>query len=127
MFSKAVLGTDKKNLKLNWWQYWIEHCYMTGWQSIHEAFLIWRDLMTDNFSNYSLLRTIEDPFEECRDWFWGSLGEDNTYPKFFLEDLMQMAHDVETGKVKTIPADQVFKELEDLFEDLKSEEKEDEV
>ncbi len=81
--------------------------------------------MTDNYQDYALLQT-DDPFTECYQWFWVSLGEDDVYPKFFLEELMQMVNDIDTGKVKTIPADQVFKDLEELFDDLKSEE-EDEV
>lgn len=125
MFSKAVLATDKKKTTLNWWEYYIQHCWMTGWQSIGLAFRNWRDLMTDNYQDYALLQT-DDPFTECYQWFWVSLGEDDVYPKFFLEELMQMVNDIDTGKVKTIPADQVFKDLEELFDDLKSEE-EDEV
>lgn len=114
-FSEPVLGTATKNIKLNWWEYWIGHCWMTGWQSIHGAFRIWRDLMTDNFDDYALPRSVEDPFEECRDWFWVSLGEDETYPKEFLEYLNQMVHDIETGKEELIPMDEDFmKRLEDL-------------
>jgi hypothetical protein len=42
-----------------------------------------------------------------------SLGEDNTYPREFLEYLIQLAKDVESGKEKTIPVD------EDFFDRLK--------
>ena len=102
---------------LNWWEYWIGHAWMTGWQSIHGAFRIWRDLMTDNFKDYTLLRT-DDPFTECYEWFWVSLGEDNVYPKEFLEYLSQLADDVQTGKVKTYPLDEVFDRMKDLVGDL---------
>ncbi len=75
--------------------------------------------MTNNFDDYALPRTVEDPFEECRDWFWVSLGEDNTYPKAFLEHLQQMVNDIETGKEELIPMDEdFFKRLEDLVKDV---------
>jgi hypothetical protein len=118
MFSTAVLGTDKKKLTLNWWEYWIGHCWMSGWQSIHGAFKIWRDLMTDNFKDYSLLHT-DDPFTECYEWFWVSLGEDECYPKFFLEDLLQMMDRIDRGEEKLIPLDEdFFDRLKDLVEDV---------
>ena len=117
-FSKAVLSTDKKGTTLNWWEYWIGHAWMTGWQSIGGAFRIWCDLMTDNFKDYTLIHT-DDPFTECYEWFWVSLGEDEVYPKEFLEHLMQMAADVESGKVKTYPLTQeMFDKLDDLVGDL---------
>jgi hypothetical protein len=47
------------------------------------------------------------------------LGENDVYPKFFLEELMQMAEDVATGKVKTVPfTKDMFDELDDLVGDL---------
>ena len=117
-FSEPVLGTATKKLKLNWWEYWIGHCWMTGWQSIHGAFRIWRDLMTDNFADYSLLKN-DDPFTECYEWFWVSLGEDECYPRFFLEYLQQMVNDIETGKEKAIPMDEsFFDRLRELVEDV---------
>jgi hypothetical protein len=84
---------------------------MSGWQSINLAFRIWADLMGSNYKTYDLPRTVEDPEQECIEWFWVSLGEDETYPKEFLEYLMQMAEDVASGKVKTYPMDDVMEEL----------------
>jgi hypothetical protein len=116
MFSQPLLATDKKDTKLNWWEYWIGHCWMTGWQSIAGAFRIWSDLMTDNYKDYTLLHN-DDPFKECYEWFWVSLGEDNVYPKEFLEHLMQMVEDIESGKVKTYPLDEdFFDRMEDLLD-----------
>jgi hypothetical protein len=113
MFSTPVRGTTPKKNRttLNWWEYWIGHCWMTGWQSIRGAFRIWADLMTSNYADYALPRTVEDPEEECKEWFWVSLGEDETYPKEFLEHLLQMVDDIETGKVKTYPMDEVMENL----------------
>ena len=117
-FSKRVLATDKQKTTLNWWEYHIGHCWMTGWQSIRGAFRIWADLMGSNYKDYALPRTVEDPEEECIEWFWVTLGEDEVYPKEFLEYLMQMAEDVDTGKVETFPMEDVMKELkEDYFTD----------
>ena len=61
----------------------------------------------------------DDPYEECYSWFWQSLGEDDTLPKDFLEHLYQMAEDIETGKVKTVPfTREMFNEIDDLIGDL---------
>ena len=109
-FSKAILSTDKKKTTLNWWEYWIGHCWMTGWQSIRGAFIIWADLMGSNYHNYALPRTAEDPEQECLEWFWVTLGEDDTYPREFLEYLLQMVDDIETGKEELIPMNENFME-----------------
>jgi hypothetical protein len=114
-FSKPLLATDKKKTTLNWWEYWIGHCWMTGWQSIGDTFRIWADLMSSNYENYALPRTAEDPEAECLDWFWASLNEDDVYDKEFLEYLMKLCEDVQTGKVKTYPMEDVMSELEELM------------
>ena len=116
MFSKAVKGTEKMKTTLNWWEYWIGHCWMTGWQSMRITFRIWADLMTSNYENYALPRTVEDPEAECIDWFWTSLNEDDVYDKEFLEYLLQMVEDIDTGKVKTYPMEDVMKKLEGSLE-----------
>jgi hypothetical protein len=98
--------------KLNWWEYWIGHCWMTGWQSIRNNFRMWSDLMTENYANYALMKE-DDPEEECRDWFWTSLNEDDTYPKEFLEYLQDMVDRIDRGEEKLIPVD------DDFFERMK--------
>ena len=115
-FSKPVLATDKKKTTLNWWEYWIGHCWMTGWQSIRGAFRIWADLMGSNYKDYALLKK-DDPEKECIEWFWGTLGEDEVYPKFFLEELLQMCADIDSGKVKTYPMEDVMKEMKTWCEE----------
>ena len=118
MFSRPLLGTEKNKVKMSWVEYYITHVFPTGWNTIAVAFRIWKDLMTDNYKDYSLLKD-DDPFEECSGWFWATLGEDDVYPKFFLEELMQMADDVATGKVKTVPfTKDMFDDLNDLVGDL---------
>ena len=62
--------------------------------------------MGDNYQEYALL-VSDDPLEQCALYFWDSL-EDDIYSKEFLESLMQMVDDVETGKVKTYPMDEVM-------------------
>jgi len=115
MISTPVRGTYPNKTKMNWWEYWIGHCWMTGWQSIRGAFRIWADLMGSNYADYAILKSVEDPEQECLEWFWGTLGEDECYPKEFLEYLMQMVDDIETGKEKVIPMEDVMKDLEDLL------------
>jgi hypothetical protein len=79
---------------------------------------MWYDLMTDNFSNYVLLKD-DDPYQECYNWFWTSINLDETYPKKFLEELQQMVDDIETGKVKPVPfTKDMFEELNDLVGDI---------
>ena len=116
-FSKPILATDKKKTTLNWWEYWIGHCWMTGWQSIRGTFRIWADLMGSNYEGYGLLKD-DDPETECLEWFWVSLGEDECYPRFFLEYLQQLVHDVDSGKVKTYPIDDVMSKLKNLVGDM---------
>jgi len=121
MFSKMIKATDKKKTTLNWWEYWIGHCWMTGWQTIAINFRMWGDLMGSNYDNYALLNE-DDPLEECLDWFWVSLNEDDTYPKEFLEYLMQMVEDIETGKEELIPLDEVMDRLRKDLEEESDEE-----
>jgi hypothetical protein len=120
MFSKALLGTNKNKVKMSLWDYYIGHCWMTGWQSIRHNFITWMDLVwfEDNQKHYTLLKD-DVPFEQCYVEFWFSLNDDDVYPKEFLESLMQMADDVETGKVKTVPFDNnMFDRLNDLVGDM---------
>lgn len=81
-------------------QYYLQHCIPTGWQTIEGAFVAWRDLLTGNWAHYAVLGD-DDPYEECRDWFWQLLGEDNVYPKVFLEDLQEIVKRIEAGEVET--------------------------
>jgi hypothetical protein len=83
---------------------------MRGWQSIGGAFRIWGDLMGGNYKDYGILEE-DDPLTECLSWFWASLNEDDVYDKEFLEYLMQLADDVDTGKVKTYSLDEVMEDL----------------
>ena len=118
MFSRALKGTSKKKTTMNWWEYWIGHCWMTGWQSIGMSFRNWRDLMTGNYKGYALM-FYDDPYEECYSCFWSYLGDDDVLPKEFLESLMQMADDVESGKVKTYPlTEDLFDRMKDLVGDM---------
>jgi len=118
MFSTPVRGTYPNTPKMNWWQYWIGHCWMTGWQTIRYNFRMWGDLMGSNYDGYALLKE-DDPETECLEWFWVSLNEDDCYPKEFLEYLMKMVDDIETGKEKLIPADESFmNRLKDLVKDV---------
>jgi hypothetical protein len=100
--------------KLNWYEYWIGHCWMTGWQSIRSTFRIWSDLMKSNYDGYALMNE-DDPFTECCEWFWASLNEDDVYDKEFLEYLLQLVEDIELGKVETYTLEEL-KELDQVLE-----------
>jgi hypothetical protein len=117
MFSKPLLGTDKKKTKLSWFEYIWFSCIIQGWYDCWYAFKNWADLMGNNYQDYALLAS-DDPLEQCILYFWDSL-EDDIYSKEFLESLMQMADDVETGKVETVPfTKDMFDRLEDLVGDM---------
>lgn len=105
--------------KLNWWEYWFGHAWMTGWQSMRSTFRIWCDLMLSRYDGYALLKE-DNPESECIEWFWASLNEDDVYPKEFLEELMQLADDVECGRVQTVPM--TIEDMERIVELLGNEE-----
>ena len=99
---------------MTWLQYIFTHLIPTWFRSFGDNFRMWADLMTGNYENYALLKG-DDPESECIEWFWASLNEDDVYPKEFLEYLMQIVDDVETGKEKLIPIDEVMiNRLKDL-------------
>ena len=79
--------------------------------------------MGNNYQDYSLLKE-DDPLELCILYFWDSL-EDEIYPKFFLEELMQMVDDIDTGKEKLIPMEDVMEKLKSWCEEPDDEEEED--
>ena len=113
IFSRPLLGTDTKKVKLSWIEYYWNSCIIQGWHNCWYAFKNWQDLMGNNYQDYALL-VSDDPLEQCILYFWDSL-EDEIYPKHFLDSLMQMTYDIETGKEKVIPIDEVFmKRLQDL-------------
>jgi hypothetical protein len=68
--------------------------------------------MTGNWKDYGLM-FYDDPYEECRDCFWSYLGEDDTYPKEFLEHLQEMVDRIDRGEEKVIPYD-----VEDLKKEM---------
>ena len=113
MFDKPLLGTDTKKIKMSWVEYIFTHLVPTAFQTFNNNFVMWRDLITGDYEKYKLLKD-DDAYQECYDWFWCSINLDETYPKFFLEELLQMADDVDTGKVKTYPL------TEDFFDRMKA-------
>jgi len=116
-FSTPLLGTNTNKVKLSWGEYIWNSCIRQGWYNFAISFRNWADLMGQNWSSYALLKD-DDPFEQCRLYFWDSL-EDDILPKEFLEHLMQMAEDVRTGKVETVPfTKDMFDDLNDLVGDL---------
>ena len=77
--------------------------------------------MGNNYKDYALLKT-DDPLEMCILYFWDSL-EDEIYPKHFLDNLLQMLDDIETGKEKVYPMDEDFmNRLKDLTDGVEMDE-----
>ena len=97
-------------------KYITDHLLPSWVQSWTCNFRMWADLMTNNYEGYALLEE-DDPEQECYEWFWASINMDDTLPKEFLESLYQMMDDVDTGKVKTIPAEDVLKRMKELVEE----------
>jgi len=104
--------------KLNWFEYYFGHCLQTGWREMWNNFKMWRDLVSGNYDGYALLPT-DDPYQECYEWFWGSINMDETLPKEFLEYLMDMCDRIDRGEEKVIPMDlEELERLSDLLEDV---------
>lgn len=97
---------------MNHLEYYVRHAIPTGWQTVKGAFVAWADLLTGNWDRYALLGD-DDPYEECRGWFWQLLGEDNVYPKAFLEDLQVLIDRIESGDEHLISF-----EVEDLVKEI---------
>ena len=116
MFSKPLLGTDKKKTKLNWFEYYWHSCILQGWYDCWYAFKNWADLMGNSYEQYKLLKD-DDPLEQCILYFWDSL-EDDILPKHFLDSLLQMVDDIDTGKEELIPMDDLMEELKKWREEL---------
>ena len=116
MFSKPLLGTNTKKTKLSWFEYIWHSCIIQGWYNCWYAFKNWADLMGDNYQEYALL-VSDDPLEQCILYFWDSL-EDEIYPKHFLDSLLQMVDDIETGKEKVYPLDEVMDRVKELVKDV---------
>ena len=115
-FSKPLLGTNIKKAKMSWMEYIITHLIPTWFQSFNDNFVMWRDLITENYEPYKLLKD-DNPEQECYDWFWSSINLDETYSKPFLESLLQMVDDINTGKEKVIPIDDVMANLKKWCEE----------
>ena len=83
---------------------------LPGWvEAWTYNFKVWGDLMTSNYTPYNDPYSGESPERDCYDWFWTSINLDDTYTKEFLEDLVRLMNDVDSGKVETYPLDDVLK------------------
>ena len=114
-YSRPLLGTDTKKTKLSWFEYIWFSCIQQGWYNCWYSFKNWSDLMGNSYQDYALLKD-DDPLEQCILFFWDSL-EDEIYSKSFLESLLQMVDDINTGKEKVIPMDDVMKNLKTWLEE----------
>ena len=82
---------------------------LPGWvESWTYNFKVWSDLMTGNYKPY-VEPWSESSERDCYEWFWASINLDDIYSKEFIEELLQMKKDVDSGTVKTYPLDDVLK------------------
>ena len=103
---------------MTWLEYIFSYLIPSWFQTIGGNFRIWRDLVTGNYKDYALM-WYDDPYEECYEWFWGSLCYDDTLDKGFLEHIRKLADDVMSGKVETVPLTQdMIDKLDDLVGDI---------
>ena len=116
MFSQPLLGTNTKKTTMTWFEYVFTHLIPTWFTSFGDNFVMWRDLITENYEPYKLLKD-DNPEQECYDWFWSSINLDEIYPKSFLESLLQMVDDINTGKEEVIPIDNVMENLKKWCEE----------
>ena len=114
-FSRPLLGTNTIKVKMSWVEYSLFSCLKQGWYNCWYSFQNWKDLVLNNYQDYALLKD-DDPLEQCTLYFWDSL-EDEIYSKSFLESLLQMVDDIDTGKEKLIPMDDVMANLKTWLEE----------
>ena len=116
-YSRPLLGTNTKKVKMSWIEYIVFSCIQQGWYNCWYSFKNWSDLMGNSYQDYALLKD-DDPLEQCILFFWDSL-EDEIYSKSFLESLLQMVDDINTGKEEVYPLDKdFFDRLKDLTDDV---------
>jgi hypothetical protein len=94
--------------------YYLEHVIPTGIDTFRAAFRVWCDLILDRYEDYSLQIAGEDPYTECREWFWHYLNTDQTLSKHFLEDLQRLVDQIDEGEIELIP----FSSIETMLESL---------
>ena len=96
--------------------YITKHLLRAWVQQWTHNFKHWTDLMTNNYKEYDN-PWCESPERECYEWFWASINMDDTLSKEFLEELYQRMDDIDTGKVKTYPAEDILKRLKERVEE----------
>ena len=97
--------------------YITRHLFPSWVQSWTSNFKLWADLMTNNYEVYAN-PWGESPEQECYEWFWASINMDDTLPKEFLERLYQMMDDIDTGIVRTYPAEEVLGRMKELVDEM---------
>lgn len=113
MLKRSNKITEMKTKISNIEYLWI--CISQGWHNFACSFRNWGHLMGNNYEGYGLLPQ-DDALECCMWYFWDSL-EEGVYDKEFLEYLYQLVEDVNTGKEKVIP----FDNLDDLMKEFEEE------
>lgn len=102
---------------MSWFKYIFTHLIPTGIRELGNNFRMWMDLvLLENYEPYTLLKE-DDPFEECRNWFFYGINADETYPKEFLEYLQELCDRIDRGEEKLIPVTiEDLREIEELLD-----------
>jgi hypothetical protein len=107
---------------MSWFKYIFTYLIPKGIRELGNNFRMWKDLMTGNYADYALLKE-DDPFEECKNWFWYGINADETYPKEFLEYLQELCDRIDRGEEKLIPVTiEDLREIEELLDVVTEEE-----
>ena len=101
---------------MNWFEYYFSHCFQTGWREMWNNFKMWKNLISENYESYAILPE-DGPYEECLEWFWSSINTDECLSKGFLEYLQQLMKDIDSGKEKVYPMDDVLANLKTWLEE----------
>ena len=59
-YSRPLLGTNTKKVKMSWMEYIFTHLIPTWFQSFNDNFVMWRGLITENYEP-SVLRYVTVP------------------------------------------------------------------
>lgn len=81
--------------------YIFKHLLPTWLKTWRYNLKVWADLMTGNYEAYAC-PWCESPEKECCEWFWASIGLDDTCTKEFLEDLQRTIDLIDKGQIKFV-------------------------
>lgn len=120
MFKKFIIISDKD--VVSYFDYIVRYAIPVGISGLRYSFIWWIKLIQGDYSDYKILNsrkqlyTDEELFEQLREEFWYSLGDD-IMDKDNYDELCRRVKEVEEGKVKLIPlTENFFDDVKDLLD-----------